>query len=354
LPILIRPAPPPIARNSPLLRGLAYFLLTFLLVVLGMEALGRSPLAGFLPPSSLKVDNFLLEAKIHALELQTRRVGRLDCLFLGSSVTNSDIDPSIVEQIYRQQTGETIHCFNLGLPALTTETATALAEVILPRFRPKVIFYSILPRDIRDTIANVDYLLDTPWVKFYRGAPSLEGWLLHHAYSYRYYLAWRYWLVIPNRLKQLQETHFLTPKGFQPAQGIRDPYLPNLTMTSERLRAAWSTPQERHAFQALLSLQRKGVRLIILEGPAYHEPDGSDAETWAAYYESYLPPLLELLQTYGAENGIGAVPFWETQALARQIPKAHWYDWLHLNSQGAITFSRWLGQQIAQHPSLFR
>jgi len=336
-----------IPASSPVLRGILYFLLTIPLVILAAEILARSPLGTLLPAPSIGADNFLLDAKIYQLERQVRRDGDLDCLFLGSSVSNSDIDPAVVERAYRQQTGETIHCYNLGLPALTVETAAALADAAIARFHPKVIIFAILPRDVQDTIANVDYLAGVDWVKYNRGAPSLNGWLVNHSHAWRYFLTWRYWLVTPNRAKMAEDTRHLTPKGFEPAEGFRKPYIPNLTMTPERLRESWDDPRERQAVENFLALQNKGIRIIFLEGPAYHAPDSSDAETWLAYQNEYLPTLLEILEA-------NEVPFWNTDSIAVQIPKPQWYDWLHLNSEGALVFSQWLGETMAGNASLFK
>ena len=328
------------------LRGIVYFLLTIPLVFLAAEIVARSPIGALLPAPSVNADSFLFDAKIYELESQLRRDGNLDCLFLGSSVANSDIDPVVVEQIYREQTGETIHCFNLGLPAMTIETATAIGDAAIARFHPKVIIYAILPRDVHDTIANVDYLAKTDWVKFNRGIPSANGWLVNHSYAYRYFITWRYWLNLPNRVKMDAETSPLAAKGYQPAPGIRDPYIENLTMTPERLREAWDDPSQAQAVQDFLALQQKGVKIVFLEGPSYHGPDASDAETWRAYDEEYLPTLIQILD----ENQI---PFWRTQELAIRIPKAQWYDWLHLNSDGAAAFSHWLGEMMAENAWLF-
>ncbi len=336
-----------ISTSSPFLRGILYFILTIPLVILAAEIAARSPLGGLLPAPSVNADSFLFDAKIYRLEAQVRREGTLDCLFLGSSVANSDIDPAIVEQAYRERTGETIHCYNLGLPAMTLETAAALADAAIERFRPKVIIYAILPRDVHDVIANVDYLADIAWVTYNRGASSREGWLVNHSYAYRYYLTWRYWLAIPNRAKIEAETQPLTPKGYQPAPSRREPYIPNLTMTPKRLRETWEDARQVQAVENFLALQQKGVRIVFLEGPAYHESDSSDTETWLAYDNEYLPTLLQVLDS-------NRVPFWRTQSIAVQIPQPQWYDWLHLNSEGAAVFSQWLGEWMAENKELFK
>lgn len=333
--------------SKPSLRGILYFILTIPLVFLAAEIVARSPLGTMLPAPSVGADNFLFDAKLYALEDQVRRDGSLDCLFLGSSVANSDIDPAIIEQVYYEQTGEAIHCFNLGQPALTLENALPIAEAAIERFHPKVIIYAILPRDVHDVIANVDYLEKIDWVTYNRGKPSLNGWLVNHSYGWRYFLTWRYWLTIPNRVKMDEETRWLTSKGFQPAMDVREPYIENLTMTPERLREAWDDPRQAAAMERFLALRKKGVSILFVEGPAYHESDASDSETWLAYQTDYLPTLLQILDA-------NEIPFWRSETLAIQIPKEHWYDWLHLNQFGAVTFSQWLGEMMAENSALFK
>jgi hypothetical protein len=333
--------------SKPSLRGIFYFLLTIPLVLLAAEIVSRTPLGNLLPAPSVNAESFLFDAKIYELEQQIRRDGTLDCLFLGSSVANSDIDPAVVEQVYRERTGKTIHCYNLGLPALTLENATPIAEAAITRFHPKVIIYAILPRDVHDVIANVNYLEKIDWVTFHRGAPTLNGWLVNHSYGWRYFLTWRYWLTIPNRAKMEEETRWLTSKGFQPAMNVREPYIPNQTMTPERLREAWDDPRQAAAVERFLALREKGAQIIFIEGPAYHEHDASDSETWLAYESEYLPTLVQIFES-------NQIPFWRTDSIAVQIPKEHWYDWLHLNQYGAVTFSQWIGEMMAENDWLFK
>lgn len=333
--------------SKPSLRGMVYFLLTIPLVLLAAEIAARSPIGNLLPAPSVNADSFLLDAKIYQLEQQLRRDGRLDCLIIGSSVANVDFDPAVIEQTYHEQTGETIRCYNLGLPAMTVETAAAIANTVTARYHPTVIIYAILPRDINDEIADISFIEEADWVKHDQDDPNLAGWLAHHSYAWRYFLTWRYWLVIPNRVKMETETAFLTPKGFQPAQGIREPYIPNLTMKPERLRRTWQDPHNREKLERFLALQEKGVKIVLVEGPAFRKSDGSDAETWQTYDSDYLPTLLDILQTR-------EIPFWRTDGISVQIPAPHWYDWLHLNSQGAAAFSRWFGQQLAGNEWIFK
>jgi len=118
-------------------------------------------------------------------------------------------------------------------------------------------------------------------------------------------------------------------------------------MTPERLRGVWNDPGRAQAVERFLALREKGVTIVLLEGAAWHEADGSDAETWRMYQSDYLPTMLEIL----AANDI---PFWRTEAVSIQIPRSDWYDWLHLNSAGAETFSLWLGGLMAENAELFK
>lgn len=334
----------PTFLHSPFLRGFFYFLLTIPLVFVAAEGVARSPLGDLLPAPSVQADSFLFDAKIRQLENQTRRDGRLDCLILGSSVANSDFDPAVIEQTYRQQTGESIHCYNLGLPAMTIENATALAEAVIARFHPKVILYPVLSRDIHHLVANADFLEESDWLQYYRGRSSLNGWLLVHAQAWRYFQTWRYWLILPNRVKMREETVFLTPKGFQPAQGIRNPYGENVTMTPNRLQRVWEDAGRVEALRVFLSLRKKGVQIVVVEGPAYRD---AYPPRWEAYETHYIAPLRRLLEE---EH----IPFWRTDAISAQIPQPHWYDWLHLNAEGAAVFSQWLGETLAENAWLFK
>ena len=337
------------SKSSPLLRGILYFLLTIPLILLGAEIVARSLLGDLLPAPSVNADSFLFDAKIYGLEGQVRRDGGLDCLFIGSSVTNSDIDPAIVEQVYADRTGETIHCYNLGMPAMTVENATALADAIIARFHPKVIIYPVLSRDIRHLVATADFIEKTDWLKTNRGQPSLKGWLVNHSYAYRYFITWRYWLVTDNRSKMKSKVLWLTPKGFQPAAGILNPYPANLTLTPKRLSEVWTDPTRKPALVQFLALQQKGVRIVLIESPVYRDPsvDAATDPAWQIYENKYIIPFQQIAD----ENGI---PFWRSDTVSAQIPKTQWYDWIHLNGDGALPFSQWLGEQMAANEWLFK
>lgn len=336
------------SKSSPLLRGLILFLVTIPILIAAVEIAARTPLGNLFPAPSVEADSFIFDKKLYLLEKQVRRDGGIDCIFLGSSVANADIDPARIESVYRQRTGETIHCFNLGFPAMTIENATALGEAVIARFHPKVIIYPILSRDIDHVSASADFLEESIWTRYQRGqANSFKAWLVDHSYTYRYYLTWRYWLNVPNRAKMEAEVMFLSAQGFQPTTGINTPYPQNVTMTPKRLTDMWTVPSRAEAVKHFLALGQMGTRIVIIEGPVYYDSaDAASQPSKIAYEEKYIPPLVDMMRAHG-------ILFLRTDEIAAQIPKPHWYDWLHLNNDGAATFSQWLGEQLAENAWLF-
>ncbi|MEW5941381.1 MAG: hypothetical protein AB1750_17080, partial [Chloroflexota bacterium] len=304
------------------------------------EIVARSSLGDLLPAPSVEADSFLFDAKVYDLEQQVRRDGGADCVFIGSSVTNNSVDPAIVERAYNEQTGETIHCFNFAYPAMNAENAATFADAVIAKFRPRLIVYTFIPRDLTDTEYTVDFLEASPWFQ----TDNPRAWLVNRSYAYRYYLTWRYWLVNANRAKRLEEIQNLTDKGFQPTFDIRDPYPARINMTEDYLATVWSDPRTQRALENLLARQTEEVRIILVEGAIHN--DGQSASLFAAYERDYIAPLEKIL---AARN----VPYWRTNEIAATIPKEHWYDWFHVNNPGAQTFSEWLGHMLAENQWLF-
>lgn len=333
-----------LTRSKPSLRVILYFLLTLPIVLLAAEIVARSPIGTLLPAPSVQADSFLFDAKVYNLEQQVRRDDGLDCLFVGSSVANVGIDPTAVEQAYLQQTGETIHCYNLGYPAMTVENAAAFVNAAIANFSPRVVFYTFIPRDLTDEKYTVDFLEKSPWFQTGETQPSMTAWLVNHSYAYRYDQTWRYLLVDKNRAKRIEEIKGLTSKGFQPTEDIREPYPERITMTPEYVSQVWVTPRPQQMLADLIALQSQEVRIVLVEGPIYRDPQYSSV--WDAYERDYIPPLEQFAQETN-------IPLWRTDEISAQIPKPHWYDWVHVNRAGAATFSQWLGEMMAENKWLF-
>lgn len=335
------------ARKSPLARGVLAFLGLCLGLALLIEIAAR---AFFLPFPSLGSDNFYFDYKIYALEHQTRQnSGKLDCLIIGSSVANSNLNPTIIEKTYQKNTGQVIHCFNIGIPALTAENAIPVTESILLRYRPEVVLFILIPRDLMDHEFTVEQLETNPWVNVQRDEFNWQDWAKVHFYSIRYFITWQYWQTPSNRNKISFETAPITPAGYSKIEGVNTPYPRNWMLENdENLQNVWMQGQSYTTIDKLLALQKHGNRIIFIEAPAYSVIHLERDDPTIYHYENdYITNLQAYLQTKN-------VPFWRSLEIGKQIPEEGWFDWLHLNEQGAATFSQWAGTQLADYHEFFK
>jgi hypothetical protein len=332
-----------VSRSSPFVRGSIYFFLSLVLMIVAAEIVARSALGDQLPAPSVQADSFLLDAKIYRLEQQVRRDGQLDCVFIGSSVTNSDIDPRTVERVYHERTGETIHCFNLGEPAMTAANAKAFADAVVARYSPRLVIYTFIPRDVIQAKNNLDFVQGTPWFEV---PPSrVESWLIQNSYAYRYFQTWRYLLLAPNRVKRRAEVQNLTASGYQPNYDIREPYPETINLSTDLVTGIWKTDYSARVLQSLISAAKPSTHILLIEGPIYR--DAGAVEVWTAYDTNYLPGM----ELFAQQNH---VLYLRSNAISSTIPKQDWYDQLHFNDGGAQAFSAWLGRMLAEQRALFQ
>ena len=338
---------PKALHKTILTRGALTFLLLVLCFALVIETTSRLFYISK-PFPSLGSDSFLFDYKIHALENQVRHEGQLDCLILGSSVANGNLDPDVLATAYQQQNGETIRCFNLGIPALTVETAIPIAEAAIRRYSPKVILFILIPRDLVDREYTVDHLAKNPWVTYQRGQVNISNWFTVNSYSLRYFLTWQYWQTNSNRAKMSSETNGTTSRGFSRVEGIRQPYPPDWLMDAESLQKVWKDEKTRPTLDNLLGLKEHSLKFIFIEAPAYSVANPEAANPAGQIYEQ---DYIANLEQYLAKKD---VPFWRVTEITSQIPRENWYDWLHLNVDGAETFSAWAGRKLAEYKDYFK
>lgn len=337
-------------HKTAILRGIFVFLALIFGLGLVIEIAARL----FIIPGpfpSLGSDNFYFDYKIYTLESQVRHEGPLDCIVVGSSVAHFNLDPAMLETAYNKKTGQKIRCFNIGIPALTVETAAPVTEAILKRYQPKIVIFIIMPRDLMAHEFSVRQLANNPWVAYQRGNTSPENWLRVNSYALRYFTTWQYWRTPSNRKKMSDETDLINPaiRGFSGRKGFNELSPPNwLVENDENLQSIWQTEQTPQALERLTNLEKFNTKIIFIEAPAYSIVNLERQDPAIQYYEQ---DYTAKLQAYLEEKNI---PFWRTLEIGRQIPDSGWYDWLHLNSEGAQTFSQWVGEKLAETPELFK
>jgi hypothetical protein len=332
--------------RAPAIRGFLIFIILGLLVIAGLQWLGQSAWSASLPPPSLDFNNPEFNIKINYLDALFRHYGKIDCLLVGSSQVNSGLDPLTIDQTYRTQTGQEIHCFNFGLGTLTTDTAGPLVTMLVERYHPRMLVFEISARSFDKHFGNLARpLAQNAWIRYYLGERTPEGWVLDNFYAYRYYITFKVWQYPYNRDVILNTWRAMDQAGFSALNGSNNTEGGHpLTIDFHIEAPNWS------GFKQVLSLQGK-THLILMEAPVR---------------EAYLPFYLEgginayetdFIQPVEAELSARGIPFWRAQTeLAPKLPDTMWFDDRHVNAPGAFLFSTWLAQKMAEEipPDLFR
>ncbi len=294
----------------------------------------------FVPPPSVGSESPEFDIKVDRLNRLTNREGDIPCILLGSSMVNGGIDPVQLATSYAEATGEAITCFNFGLSSLVGEVAGPMAELIVKKYHPRLLILGVSARDFSDKFGEYARpLVKVPWVRYVNGDFNRLGWLVDHSISFRYYLGLQNWRSPENRPVIAEYQQQIDPFGFQP--------LPNknneLVQLNEVLLTEYSlNPVDVEGFAQALRQNSPTTQLILLEMPVHPEFLPYYVEGSAdAYQQKFLGPIAEMASEAG-------VPLWTTQkTLAASLPANGWNDRRHLNADGAIAFSQWLGQALA-------
>jgi len=162
--------------RSSVTKGLFVFLV-FLLILTGVaQWVGMSSLSARLPPPIVDENVPSFSVKLNYLDAFVRRYGKVDCLLFGSSHIHNGLDPEIVAQVYYEQTGQEIHCFNFGLGTLTTDTAGPLLRALVSQYHPSLVVVEVSARSFSSDFGDLTRSLQrSAWVRYQNGEKSLDG-----------------------------------------------------------------------------------------------------------------------------------------------------------------------------------
>ena len=300
--------------------------------------------------------HYQLGHKLALLDELIKKIGRVDCIMLGSSVVDHGFDPAAFETGYKEIMGRDIRCFNFGIDASTAASTAALVRIVVEDYHPRLVLIGTDPRDYAVPREDPDpaVILNSPWVAYRQGDFSLEGWLLDNSYLYRY----RQHL---GRLARFQFGETLWPKtkldneilpnGFTPLSKVStyindspNPEDDSFEVTYyTRIYSSYQMLDENlEGLENIMDYNESGIPVILVEMPVsdglYHFFGNHESD-----YNRFLTRVGELATLHH-------VPFWQTEPLDF-IPDNGWVDYSHLNKTGAEIFSTWLGQQVgtAEH-----
>lgn len=306
-----------------------------------------------LTPPKMGSRHYQLGHKLTLLDKAVNGKSSIDCIMVGSSMTDVGFDPEAFQESYYKTTGQEIRCFNFGIDASSAVSTATLVDILIEDYQPRLLIFGTDARDYavpssdRDPVA----VMDSPWIRYRLGNFSLGGWLLEQSYLYRY----RQHLSRISRLKfantLMSQTEFNLPilqNGHTPLSTvstyINDPPDPENdsyeVVYYNRVYSSYQMLDENlAALERIMDYKNTGTEVIVVEMPV---SDGlyyffGNAEKDYRWFVDKVEELASLHQ----------VPFWQTEPLD-SIPDDGWSDYSHLNVTGAKIFSDWLGEQVGQ------
>jgi hypothetical protein len=279
-----------------------------------------------------------LDVQLDRLDELTRDGRPIDCVFVGSSLVLTGLDPDEFSEQLQARTGKAVRCFNLGVTGATARDTAILARILVERLRPWLVIYGASTRDISPS-TNGPGLAATPWARYWQGDATGEGWLIEHSRAYRYYLAYRNSIV--SGAAEMEGLGAVRSNGYLPTSGTLMEQSEQVAIGERMLLAQFSdrelSQDQLRGFDDLLSLQAGGTHVAIIEMPA-HPRHWPILRTTAGYAR-----FLERMRDTAAAR---AVPFWPTMSLGL-VSEDGWADSVHLNQAGAGVLTRWLADQVA-------
>jgi hypothetical protein len=324
----------------------ALAMIVMLVIVSGLEMVFRLPaVESRLPAPSIGSNHGQLEVQVFRLH-QMAASGPVDCIFVGSSMVRSGIQPAAFADGYRQQTGESLRCFTFGLSGLTASAAGMLADYLVNTYHPRLLIYGLAPRDFNEAVVAEGFsgaeLSRLDWMKYQLGEFNITGWMFARLYAFQYAYFYRDGLTpgFADKLSGRRQVESrLAADGYFPSDHVLSG--PMSAKEKKHIMELYQDhkplPEEIAGLQRIIALDQSGqTRLVLVEMPFY--PDIVTRLLSVDVYEDFNRQI----ESYAAPAG---VPYWPT-TLLNLIPAEGWDDLSHLNTTGAALFSRWLGDRI--------
>lgn len=261
----------------------------------------------------------------------------IDCIFLGSSMTNDGIDPEVFSQRYAELSGRQLTCFNFGVGWLTGEVAGGLSRILVDRYHPDVLIYGTSARDY-SAVMGMRALKSDPWYQYMLGQWNLPGWLQEHSMLYRYYLKFLSDLNPSNRGFAIKTRDHISPYGHFRLDIIGEDLEAGNRIDEEELR-----PKDFNGFSRLVKLKSDQLQVVVIEIPVHMDylPVYVN-NSLDQYYELFYDEIEEVT----SRNDVPLINT-VTGGLFTSGDDG-WGDMKHLNVIGAERFSLYLAEAAWQ------
>lgn len=329
--------------SRPFGQAFIFSILLLALILTVCELLLRTEaVKNFLPTPTLSKSQLYPELDVKWTRLEElSKNKKVNCFFLGSSMTDADLDPEIFSESLITNGGKKLTCFNFGLTGFKAEGSAVLARLLYDKYQPDLILLGVSAGDFDPNSSATRDVINSPWFQMMTGNFSLDGWLVEHSITYRFLL------TLPkfrNRdyVRELKKTEEVIRQD-----GFRD-MTAHLGITGDlgdiRLKDYSINPYDLAAIDEILSLQNKTTSVIVVEMPI----DPAFLPNYVEVgQEGYLRKFFDPIKDHLQERGFSLI---STQSeIAGLILFENWYNENHLNSSGAKIFSRWLAEKIGKN-----
>ena len=312
-------------------------LLILLVFLAGFEVLLRLLVgAGLIINPGPSTNNADLNTKLPLLD-KLAAEKHIDCIFLGSSMTNDGIDPEVFTKRYAELSGRQLTCFNFGVGWLTGEVAGGLSRILVDRYDPDVLIYGTSARDY-SAVMGMRALKSDCWYQYMLGQWNLPGWLQEYSMFYRFYLKFLSDLNPSNRGFAIKTRDHISPYGHYRLDIIDEDLEAGNRIDEEELRQ-----KDFNGFSRLVKLKSDQLQVVVIEIPVH-------MDYLPVYVNNSLDQYYELF--YNEIDGVTRqydVPLINTVTGGLFISADDgWGDMKHLNVIGAGRFSLYLAEAAWQ------
>ncbi len=235
-----------------------------LLAVLITEGFVRLAItANLLAEPGIGTSNADLNIKIPLLDNLVKKSGGVDCIFIGSSMTNDDVNPEVFAQTYAELSGRKVTCFNFAIARLNGEIAGWLSRILVERYHPNLLIYGTSARDYSQELGN-RALIEDSWFRYKLGKWNVAGWLKDNSMAFRLYLTFLSDLNPDNREYAIQVRQNTSPYGHFELTKIATSLEGEITIHEKNLQQADFAGVKR-----LTNLDGTDVRVVVMEIPVH-------------------------------------------------------------------------------------
>jgi hypothetical protein len=312
-------------------------LLYLILFCAALEGFARTPAASSLfPRESYGTSHPHFEVQLRRLRDRVAAGETVDCIFIGNSQVLFGLQPAVVEQAYREQSGRSLHCQNFGLGGLTPRTAGPLARVLIKNFHPALIVFEtgVLDYSTSNMEGTDASIMSSPWMQYQLGTFSVDGWLYEHSQAFRLVFG------IDRAINAIEEEHTdIAADGHAVLFGQSEtPLEDQLKRFEASLDVLEITDRHVAGLKNLLALHSNQVQIVLIETPTHPAFYATKRKVRNLY-----PDFENMLAFQAAQAG---VPLWLTRETL-EFPQENWHDLAHLNDEGSTLFSREFGRFLA-------